>query len=122
MLGPVDPVGAGDSLLAGIAAALAAGEAPLGAAELGNFAAAVTVQKLRVTGTASPPEILAIGSDPDYRYRPELALYPRRARCLEGTDIELAAPLPETVIGTRCSTTTAPSPRCGRAGRRSWRP
>jgi rfaE bifunctional protein kinase chain/domain len=92
--GPVDPVGAGDSLLAGIAAALAAGEDPLGAAELGNLAAGVTVQKLRVTGTASPEEILAIGSSPDYRYHPEVALDPRRADYLEDTDIELVAVLP----------------------------
>jgi rfaE bifunctional protein kinase chain/domain len=92
--GPVDPVGAGDSLLAGIAAALAAGEDPLGAAELGNLAAGVTVQKLRVTGTASPEEILAIGSSPDYRYHPEVALDPRRANYLEDTEIELVAVLP----------------------------
>ena len=95
ILSPVDPVGAGDSMVAGIAAALAAGEAPLGAAELGNFVAGVTVQQLRTTGTASPPQVLAIGSDPDYRYRPDLALSPHRARRLEGTEIELAAPLPE---------------------------
>jgi rfaE bifunctional protein kinase chain/domain len=94
LLGPVDPVGAGDTLLAGIAAALAAGEDPLGAAELGNLAAAVTVQKLRTTGTATPAEILAIGSSPDYRYHPELALDPRRASYLEDTDIELVAVLP----------------------------
>ncbi len=92
--GPADPVGAGDSLLAGIAAGLAAGEDPLGAAELGNLAAGVTVQKLRVTGTASPEEILAIGSSPDYRYHPEIALDPRRANYLEDTDIELVAVLP----------------------------
>jgi rfaE bifunctional protein kinase chain/domain len=92
--GPVDPVGAGDSLLAGIAAALAVGEDPLGAAELGNLAAAVTVRKLRVTGTASPAEILAIGASPDYRYHPEIALDPRRANYLEDTDIELVAVLP----------------------------
>ena len=92
--GPVDTVGAGDSLLSGIAAALAAGEDPLGAAELGNLAAGVTVQKLRVTGTASPAEILAIGSSPDYRYHPEVALDPRRANYLEDTDIELVAVLP----------------------------
>lgn len=92
--GPVDPVGAGDSMLAGIAAALAAGEDPLGAAELGNLAAGVTVQKLRTTGTATPTEIMAIGSSPDYRYHPEIALDLRRANHLEDTDIELVAVLP----------------------------
>lgn len=94
ILGPADPVGAGDSMLAGIAAALAAGEGPRGAAELGNFAAGVTVQKLRTTGTATPAEILAIGSSPDYRYHPEVALDPRRANRLDGTEIELVAVLP----------------------------
>ena len=92
--GPVDPVGAGDSMLAGVAAALAAGEDPLGAAELGNLAAGVTVQKLRVTGTATPQEILAIGSSPDYRYHPEIALEPGRAEYLDDTEIELVAVLP----------------------------
>ncbi len=57
--GRVDPVGAGDSMLAGIAAALAAGRGARAAAELGNVAAGVTVQKLFQTGTASPGEILA---------------------------------------------------------------
>jgi bifunctional ADP-heptose synthase (sugar kinase/adenylyltransferase)/phosphoglycolate phosphatase-like HAD superfamily hydrolase len=91
ILGPIDPVGAGDSMLAGIAAALAAGESPAGAAELGNFAAGVTVQKLRQTGTASPEEILAIGADPDYHYRPEIAREPRRARYYRDTEIEIVS-------------------------------
>ena len=55
--GPVDPVGAGDSMLAGIAAALAAGRDCVKAAMLGNLVAGVTVQKLRQTGVASPEEI-----------------------------------------------------------------
>ena len=94
ILGPTDPVGAGDSMLAGIAAALASGEDPRGAAELGNFVAGVTVQKLRVTGTATPAEVLAIGTSPDFRYEPELALQPLRARYQPGTQIELAGALP----------------------------
>ncbi len=89
MLGRIDTVGAGDSALAGIAAALAAGRSALEAAELGNFAAGVTVQKLFTTGTASPEEVLAIGSDPDYVYEPELAADPRQARRHEGTEIEV---------------------------------
>lgn len=95
ILPPIDPVGAGDSMLAGIAAALAAGEEPAGAAEFGNFVAGVTVGKLRQTGTASPAEILAIGADPEYRYRVELALQPHRARRYEDTEIEPIADLPE---------------------------
>ncbi len=56
--GPIDPVGAGDSALAGIASALAAGARPEEAALIGNLAAAVTICKLGTTGTASPDEVL----------------------------------------------------------------
>jgi rfaE bifunctional protein kinase chain/domain len=91
---PTDPVGAGDSMLAGIGAALAAGARPLDAAELGGFVAGVTVQKLFITGTASPAEILSIGSDPDYRYRPELARRHYRAVYHPHTDIEVVTSLP----------------------------
>jgi sugar/nucleoside kinase (ribokinase family)/phosphoglycolate phosphatase-like HAD superfamily hydrolase len=89
ILGRTDPVGAGDSMLAGIAAALAAGASPHHAALFGNLAAAVTVQKLFQTGTASPEEILAVGADHGYRYHPELAAAPQRARYLNDTEIEL---------------------------------
>ena len=89
LLGRIDTVGAGDSALAGIAAALAARRGAREAAELGNFAAGVTVQKLFTTGTASPAEVLAIGSDPDYVFEPELAADPHRARFHAGTGIEV---------------------------------
>ena len=54
ILGSPDAVGAGDSATAGIAAALAAGADIMEAAELGNFAAGVSVQKLFTTGAATP--------------------------------------------------------------------
>lgn len=57
---PVDPVGAGDTFLAAIAACLAAGASPQEAGAIATLAAAVTVRKLRVTGTASPAEVLAL--------------------------------------------------------------
>jgi rfaE bifunctional protein kinase chain/domain len=91
LLGRIDTVGAGDSALAGIAAALAAGRDALAAAELGNFTAGVTVQKLFITGTASPEEILAIGSEPEYVHNPELAEDPRGARFHPGADIEIVS-------------------------------
>ncbi|HOG45442.1 MAG TPA: PfkB family carbohydrate kinase [Anaerolineae bacterium] len=56
---PSDPVGAGDTFVAAAAAALAAGATPTEAGQLASLAAAVTVRKLRVTGTATPAEILA---------------------------------------------------------------
>ncbi len=57
---PVDPVGAGDAVMAAIALSLSSGASPAEAAELANFAAAVTVQKIGTTGTASPAEISAL--------------------------------------------------------------
>ena len=88
-LSRTDTVGAGDAFLAGAASALAVGCDMTEAAELGNFAAGVTVQKLFQTGTASPAEILAIGRDPDYIYRPELAADVRGAHYYECTEIEI---------------------------------
>ncbi len=89
ILRPTDPVGAGDTCVAGITASLAAGASLGEAAELGNFAAGVTVQKLRQTGTATPAEILEIGGDPDFVHRPELAASARHARYLDDTEIEV---------------------------------
>jgi rfaE bifunctional protein kinase chain/domain len=57
--GPIDPVGAGDSCAAAIASAMAAGATTNEAAFLGNVVASITIQKIGVTGTASPSEIEA---------------------------------------------------------------
>lgn len=85
----IDPVGAGDSYLAGVASSLAAGY-PIGvAAEIGSFVAGVTIQKLYQTGTASPQEIFHLGSDPDYVYNPEVAEDIRQATYYAGTEIEV---------------------------------
>jgi rfaE bifunctional protein kinase chain/domain len=89
ILSKVDTVGAGDSFLAGTAAALAACYSTDIAAELGSFVAGVTVQKLFQTGTASPEEILRIGQDPDYIYHPEIAEDIRQAKYLAKTEIEI---------------------------------
>jgi bifunctional ADP-heptose synthase (sugar kinase/adenylyltransferase)/phosphoglycolate phosphatase-like HAD superfamily hydrolase len=89
LVGKIDPVGAGDSMLAGIAAALAAGRGPVEAATFGGFVAGVTVQKLHQTGTASPDEIRRIGASPDYVYLPEKADDPRAAEYWQGTEIEV---------------------------------
>jgi len=88
LLERVDPVGAGDSMLAGLALALAAGAAPVTAAIFGNIVASITVQKIKQTGTAAAPEILAVGAQPDYVYRPELAEDPRQIRIVENTEFE----------------------------------
>lgn len=89
-----DTVGAGDSYLAGAAAALAAGYSIETAGELGTFTAGVTVQKLFQTGTATPEEILGIGSDPDYIYKPELATDIRQAKYFNNSEIEIINKVP----------------------------
>lgn len=57
---PIDPVGAGDTFLASLAAALAAGAFPQEAAQLATLSAAVTIRKLGITGAATPQEIRTI--------------------------------------------------------------
>lgn len=97
VLGPIDTVGAGDSALAGISLALAVGCDTLEAAQIGNFVAGVTIQKLNQTGTASPEEILDIGCEQAYVYQPELAEDPRRARYLPDTEFEVTRDLPSAL-------------------------
>ncbi|MEI6049442.1 MAG: PfkB family carbohydrate kinase [Bacteroidota bacterium] len=97
IISKVDTVGAGDSYLAGAAATLAAGYSIDTASETGSYVAGVTVQKLFTTGTASPSEILAIGSDPDLIFNPELAEDIRQARHLKNTEIEVIREWPENL-------------------------
>ncbi|MBO0935099.1 carbohydrate kinase [Fibrella sp. HMF5335] len=58
--GELDTVGAGDTVVATWAACLGAGVSPADAVQLANLAAAVTVQKINQTGTASQSEILQL--------------------------------------------------------------
>lgn len=58
--GELDTVGAGDTVVATWAACLGAGATPAEAIRIANLAAAVTVQKLNQTGTASLSEILQL--------------------------------------------------------------
>jgi len=89
LLKKLDIVGAGDTVTSALALCMGADLRPAEAAEFANIAAAVTVQKLFQTGTASGPEILEIGKEPDYIYQPELAIDRRGARYLDDTEIEL---------------------------------
>jgi rfaE bifunctional protein kinase chain/domain len=61
--GPIDIVGAGDSVTANLTAALAAGAGLREALELANAAGSVVIHKLGTTGTATVPELekLAVG-------------------------------------------------------------
>jgi rfaE bifunctional protein kinase chain/domain len=88
LLKKLDTVGAGDTVTSALALCLGARVSPAEAAEFANFAAAVTVQKLFQTGTASGDEILEIGAEADYIYQPELAEDPRKARFVDGSEIE----------------------------------
>lgn len=67
--GQVDTVGAGDSALAGISLALAAGCDAVEAGHLGNLLAGVTIQKLNQTGTATTEEIIAVSRQRSSRRR-----------------------------------------------------
>lgn len=96
-LGRLDPVGAGDSYLAGAAATLAAGYNIGVAAEIGSFVAGVTVEKLFQCGTASPEELLNKGTDPDYIFEPELAEDIRKAQYLDNSEIEIINKWPDKI-------------------------
>ena len=57
--GPIDVVGAGDSVMAGLVSALCCGATLAEAALVGNLAASITIQQLGATGTASRAQVLA---------------------------------------------------------------
>jgi len=56
--GEIDICGAGDTFLSAVSCAIGAGAPLQDAAKLGCYASAVTIRKLKTTGTASPEEIL----------------------------------------------------------------
>jgi sugar/nucleoside kinase (ribokinase family) len=60
---PIDVVGAGDSVMAGIVAALCCGATPVEAATVGNLVASITVQQIGTTGTATRAQVLARNQD-----------------------------------------------------------
>ena len=55
---PIDFCGAGDTFLAGYATLLAAGAAPLEAAQTATLCSAVTIRKIGMTGTATKEEVM----------------------------------------------------------------
>ena len=85
----LDTVGAGDTGISALALCLAVGLSPSEAATFGNYASAVTVQKLFTTGTANAEEILEISKDPNFVYKADLAENIRSASYLPDTEIEL---------------------------------
>ncbi len=93
--GGKDIVGAGDALLAGISSGLAAGSDAAEAVTFGNFAAAVTVGKRFQTGTATGEEVAELSREPNYLFRPHIAMDEARARHYEETEIEIVTGVPE---------------------------
>lgn len=69
--GSLDPVGAGDTVVAALAACLGVGATPAEALRVANLAAAVTVQKIGQTGTAGLEEVLALNASPTASLRAE---------------------------------------------------
>jgi rfaE bifunctional protein kinase chain/domain len=88
----LDTVGAGDTTISALTLCLAAGLSSEDAAYFANLAAAVTVQKLYTTGTASGEEILKIGTDFDLIFNADLANNERNAKYVDGTEFELCEP------------------------------
>ena len=89
LLKKLDTVGAGDTTISALTQCLAAGIPPAESAAFANLAAAVTVQKLFTTGTASGEEIIELSKVVDYNYQPELAADLRQANYLPDSEIEL---------------------------------
>ncbi len=87
----LDPVGAGDTVISALALSMAAGCNPEEAATFANLAAAVTVQKLFTTGTASAGEIIEEGRNPDFIYHPDLSWNEDQAVYLDRTKIEICS-------------------------------
>jgi rfaE bifunctional protein kinase chain/domain len=80
--GPIDIVGAGDATMAGITSALCAGATVAEAAQIGCLAAAVTIQQIGTTGTASTEQMAACFKALPSERRPTLSnipISPRRS-------------------------------------------
>ncbi len=88
----LDTVGAGDTTIAAISAALGSGFTAKEAATLGNMAASITVQKLHTTGTATKDEILKLEQEAVSIYNPELASDISKASFWKNTEIEIINP------------------------------
>ena len=91
LLTKLDTVGAGDTVISALASCLAAHIGVEEATSFANFAAAVTIQKLYITGTASPDEILEISQHPDYIYNSDLSEDINKAEYYPDSAIEICS-------------------------------
>lgn len=85
---PIDTVGAGDAMLAGISMTLASGMNPELAVEVGNLTSAVCIKKLQQTGTATREEVSELAERANYVFNPDKAVNFRSAEYFEGSEIE----------------------------------
>ena len=99
MMKKIDPVGADDTIISALALSLSADIDAVDAARFSNIAAAVTIQKLFQTGTASGEEICELAEDVDYVFHPELADDIRFVKHFKRTHIELCTPLENLKLG-----------------------
>jgi sugar/nucleoside kinase (ribokinase family) len=56
--GPIDTCGAGDSLSAGLTAAMSASTTPVEAVHFANLVASITIQQIGTTGIATPAQVI----------------------------------------------------------------
>ena len=92
-----DPVGAGDTVVASLAAVLGGGGDAVTAGQIANLAASITVRKRQTTGTATPDEIRHAAAEAEPIYAPDLATDPRHAKYADDSEIELVEPLPRDI-------------------------
>jgi rfaE bifunctional protein kinase chain/domain len=98
IIGKTDPVGAGDTVVASLAAMLGCCTDVEMAAGVANLAASITVRKLHTTGTATPAELREVVPGADYVFEPELAESFRLARFLPDSEIEVIREKPTVTI------------------------
>lgn len=94
LTGKIDVVGAGDACLSAFAAGTGSAAPILHRLKIANLAAAITVQKINETGTASPAEILDFADRFHYQYHLDKAHDLRSATFLGNSKIEIVESLP----------------------------
>lgn len=85
----IDPVGAGDAFLAGMALALSLEGTLADALRIGNLAAGTFIQKHTYPEGLSRQTIECLACEADYRFNPHIACNPRSAVYLPETEVEV---------------------------------
>ncbi len=85
----VDPVGAGDAFISGLAVALGAKSSFKEALHLANIASSVHIQPFLFPHGLTPQAIIELGTHTDYSYNYEIAQDIQKAHYLQNSDIEI---------------------------------